>query len=154
MDRPLLFLWNWLRLDASLDLAVHEVLHELANVLGSELLSLGEGELEVLDGFLDGKCRELVRLEVEVTGVSTKGLGVNGRKIDLAPVFLGYRSKGVREFRSLLGRLREDVGEGNTSLIEWINHDSLYHRYDKHLRPCNRNRSPDQPLQSREPKHS
>ena len=128
MDRPLLFLWNRLGLDASLDLAVQEILHELADILGGEGLGLVKGELEVLDGLLDSKRREFLGLEVEVSSVSTKGLGVNGRDVDLAPVFLRYGSKDVRELLSLLGRLGEDVGEGNTSLMERINHGFPVHR--------------------------
>lgn len=111
-----LLLRDRLTLDAGLNFAVYEVLSELANILGIELLVLWVGELLVLLDFLDGKGRELVSFEVEVTGVGSKGLGVNGSEVDLALVLLSnglhFKSEGV----TLLGGFGEDVSQWDTGL--------------------------------------
>jgi hypothetical protein len=104
-----------LGLDAGLDLAGNKVVKELGNLLCGEVSAL-EGELLVLLGVLDGEGGPLANLEVEVTGVLTEGLGVDGSKVDLALVLLGDRLEGGGKSLTLLGSLGEDVGEGNTSL--------------------------------------
>ena len=63
---PFLFLGNWLRLDAWLDLAVKEALHKGANVLLRDLLLLVIGELLVLDDLLDGEGGPFAVLQIEV----------------------------------------------------------------------------------------
>ena len=104
----LLFLWDGLGFDAWFKLALNEVLDESADLLLSELVAL-EGVLLVLDGLLDGERWEGVGGEVEVGSVSTKGFGVNGSKIELAPVLLCNRLEGLGELSSLFRGLCEDI---------------------------------------------
>jgi hypothetical protein len=114
-DGTLLGLGDGLRLDARLNLASGEVLNELGNVVMCDLLLLVEGELLVLDNLLDGERGELVSLEVQVTGVSAEGLGVNCGKVDLALELLSDGLEGIAKLLALLRSLREDVCEGNAS---------------------------------------
>jgi hypothetical protein len=58
-----LFLWDRLRLDTRLDLAVNVILHKLAHVLLRDLCS-AEWELLILDGILNGEGRPLAHLQV------------------------------------------------------------------------------------------
>lgn len=67
-----LLLRNRLALDAGLHLAINEILNEVTDFLLRKLLGLIQGELLVLDGFLDGKGGPLVNFEVEVTSVGSK----------------------------------------------------------------------------------
>ena len=112
----IVLLRNRLAFDARLNLAINKVLGELCNILGVKLLVLWVGEFLVLLNFLDGKGGELVGLEVQVTGVSSKGLGIDGSEVDLALVLLSnglqLKSQGV----TLLGSLGEDVGQGDAGL--------------------------------------
>ena len=114
-DGTLLGLGDGLRLDAGLDLASVELLNELGNAVVGDLLLLVEGELLVLDNLLDSERGELVGLEVQVTGVSTESLGVNGSEVDLALVLLSDGLKSVSELLALLLGLREDVSKRDTS---------------------------------------
>jgi hypothetical protein len=115
-NRAFLGLGNRLRLDAGFDLASNEVVDESANVLLSNLLGLVEGVLLVLIGSLDSESGPLADLEVQVATVLTEGLGVDGREVDDALVFL---SKGLELFGervALFLGLGEDVGKGKTRL--------------------------------------
>jgi hypothetical protein len=94
-DGTVLLLWDWLALDAGLDLAVHEVLNEIADFLLCELLALIQGELLVLDSLLDGKGGPLVHFKIQITGVGAEGFGVNDGEVDLALVFLGNWLEGL-----------------------------------------------------------
>jgi hypothetical protein len=111
-----LLLWDRLRLDAWLDLARVELLNEFANLLGSNGLAVLVGEFLVLDGVLDGKGGPFANLEVQVSSMLTKSLGVNGCEVDLAMVLLGEGLEVLGEALALLLGLGEDVGERNTSL--------------------------------------
>ena len=111
-----LLLRNGLRLDAWLDLAVNKVLDEFIHIIVGELLGLVEGELLVLDCFLDGEGGPLVRLKVEVAGVSTERFGVNGCEANCSFVFLGERLEGLSQFGALFWGFREDVRERDASL--------------------------------------
>lgn len=114
-DGALLGLGDGLRLDRGLDLASNKVINELLDGVGGDLLLLVEGELLVLGGILDGESGELVGLEVQVAGVSTESLGVNGSKVDNTTQGLSDGLKGLAKLLALLGGLGEDVREGNAS---------------------------------------
>lgn len=111
----LLGLGDGLRLDGRLNLASNEVVNELLDGVGGDLLLLVEGELLVLDGLLDGEGGELVGLEVQVAGVSTESLGVNGGEVDDTTLGLSNGLEGLAKLLALLGGLGEDIGEGNAS---------------------------------------
>ena len=72
LDRTFLLLGNWLRFNACLHFAVHEILHKSTNVIVSEFLVLVEREFLVLDCFLDGECWPFVDLKVQIPGVCTE----------------------------------------------------------------------------------
>lgn len=114
-DGTVVGLRDGLGLDAGLHLAGRELLNELGDVIVGDLLLLVKGELLVLDGLLDGERGELVGGEVEVAGVSTERLGVDGSEVDLAAVLLSDGLQGGAKFLTLLGGLGEDVGEGKAS---------------------------------------
>ena len=95
LDGAFLLLRDRLRLDTWLNFAVEETLDKGTNVLLGELLFLVEGELLVLDGFLDSEGGEHAVLEVQVFGVCAKRLGVDCGKVDLAFVLF---SKGFEGF--------------------------------------------------------
>ena len=67
-----MLLWDGLRLDARLDLAIDKVLNESANIVMGKLLVLIEGELLIFDGFLNGECGPLIDLQIQVAGVRTE----------------------------------------------------------------------------------
>lgn len=113
-DGALLGLGDGLGLDAGLNLAGNEVVDELGNLVVGDLLLLVEGELLVLGDLLDSERGELVGLEVQVAGVSTESLSINGGEVDLAAVLLSNGLESLGELLSLLGGLGEDVGKGNT----------------------------------------
>lgn len=120
-DWALLLLWNWLALDAWLNLAGNEVLDEFSNLLLAESLGragLGVGELLVLGGVLDSESWPCADLEVEVACVLTESAGVDGCKVDLALVLLSDRLEGLGESLALLGGLSENVGERDSGLEE------------------------------------
>ena len=93
--RTFLLLWDWLALDAGLDLAVYKVLYKVADFLLGELLALIKWELLVLDSLLDGKSGPLVDLKVEVAGVCAEGFGIDDSEIDFALVFLSNWLEGL-----------------------------------------------------------
>ena len=73
-DWAFLGLGNRLRLNAGLRLAIKNVLDKFTNVLGLELLVLVIGVLGMLLGVLDGKGREFLRVQVEVSSVGPNSL--------------------------------------------------------------------------------
>jgi hypothetical protein len=107
-DRTLLFLWNRLRLDAGLQFAINKVLDECADSLLCELVAL-EWVFLVLDSLLDGKCGPTVCRKVEVTGMGTKCLCIDGGQVDLALIFLGNWLQDSRECDSLFRSFGKDV---------------------------------------------
>lgn len=94
-DGSVLLFGDGLAFDAGLDFAVDEGLDEVADFFLRELFALVQGELLVLDGFLDGEGRPLVYFEVQVAGVGAEGFGVNDGEVDLALVFLGNGLEGL-----------------------------------------------------------
>lgn len=64
LDGSLLLLWDGLRLDAGLNLAVHKVLDEGSDSLFGQFFALVEGELLVLDGFLNSESGPFVGFKV------------------------------------------------------------------------------------------
>jgi hypothetical protein len=116
-NRSLLSLGDGLGLQARLNLAVKDVLDELADVLGINLLGLVVRVLGVLGGVLDGESRELLGLKVEVTSVSAEELSVKGNNVDGSTVALSDGTEVSSELLTLLGSLGKDVSQGNTSLI-------------------------------------
>jgi hypothetical protein len=115
-DWAILRLWNRLALDAGLDAAGDELVNESSDGLGSDFLGLVKGILFVLDGVLDGKGRPLANLEIEVTGVLAKGLGIDCSKVDLGAVLLGNGLQLLGEGSAFFFGFSEDVGERNTGL--------------------------------------
>lgn len=112
----LLGLGDGLGLNAGLNLAAKDVLDELADLLGVNLLGLLEGVLGVLGDILDSEGGEVLGLEVQVAGVGTEELGVEGDDVDFTAVLLGDGTEVSGELLALLGGLGEDVGKGNTGL--------------------------------------
>ena len=110
-----MLLWNGLRLDARRQLAIDKVLDESSDFLLGELVTL-EWVLLVLDSLLDGERREGVGRKIEVTGMSTEGLGIDGCDVDFASEFLSHRFEGLGELGALLFGLSEDVAQRKTSL--------------------------------------
>lgn len=115
-DRALLGLGDGLRLDARLDLAINDILDELANLLGIDLLGLVVRVLGILGGLLDSEGRELLRLQVKVTRVRAEQLGVEGDNVDIAAVLLSDGAEVLGELLALLGSLGEDVRQWDTGL--------------------------------------
>ena len=115
-DRAFLGLRDRLGLDAGLNLAVEDILHELGDVLLDNLLVLVVGELGVCLGVLDGEGGPLGGVEVQVSTVGTERLCVNGGHVKGTLVLLGDGLQGLSEFGTFLRSLREDVGERNASL--------------------------------------
>lgn len=91
LDGPFLLLRDGLRLDARVDLAVHEVLDESADVLFGQLLALVKGEFLVLDGLLNSEGGPLVGFKVQIARMSAKGFGVDGCEADYALVLFSNR---------------------------------------------------------------
>lgn len=117
--RALLLLRDRLRLDGWLDLASHIFVNELANVLGRKLLLRALGrvrELLALLRVLNGKGGPVADLEVQVATVLAKGLGVDGREVDLALLLLSNGLESLRKLLALLRGLGEDVCERDASL--------------------------------------
>jgi hypothetical protein len=82
-----LLLWDRLRLDTGLDLAINIILDKLAHVLFGDFGS-AEWELLVFDSVLNGEGRPLAHLKVQVSGVCAKCFGINCRKVNFALEFL------------------------------------------------------------------
>ena len=115
-DGSLLGLGDGLGLDARLNLATQDVLDELADLLGVELLLLVVGVLGVLAGLLDSEGGELLRLQIQVAGVSTEELSIQGNNVDVTAVLLSDGTEVLGELLTLLSGLGEDIGQGDTSL--------------------------------------
>ena len=119
-DWSLLLLWNWLALDAWLDLASAEVLNELGKELQGKLLditSLSVWELLVLGGVLNGESWPLANFEVEVASVLAESLCVDGGEVDLALESLGESLEVLGKRFALVGGGGEDVGEWESGLV-------------------------------------
>ena len=114
----LLAFGNGLGLDAGLNFAINHVLDELSNLLGVNLLGLVVWVLSILGGLLDRKSGEGLGLQVEVSSVGTEQLGVEGDNVDLPAVLSSDRTEVLGELLALFGGLREDVGQGKSSLRE------------------------------------
>ena len=119
-DRAFLLLWDGLRLDAWLDLSGNEVINELADFLLSELLGLVIRKLLVLVRLLDSESRKLADLEVEVSGMLTESLGINGSEVDGTLVLDGEGLQLFRKLFTLFSGFGEYVGEGDTSLFNSV----------------------------------
>ena len=117
LNRALLLLWDWFRLDARLRLAVNEVLDEFGNIIMSDLLLLVKGELLVLDGLLDGESGPLVGREVEISSMRTERFSINSSKVDSTLMLCGKRLEGLGEFFALFWGLCEDIGKWKSSLV-------------------------------------
>jgi hypothetical protein len=115
-NRSLLSLGNRLGLEARVNLAVEDILDELADILGINLLVLVVRVLGVLGGVLDSESRELLGLKVEVAGVSAEELSIESNNVDSSTVGLGNGTEISSELLTLLGSLSEDVSQGNTGL--------------------------------------
>ena len=115
-DRAVLGLWDGLRLDAGLDLAVKDILDELGDVFLDNLLGLVVRVFGVVGGILNGERGPLLSVEVQISTVSSESLGVNGCEVESTLVLLGNGLQGSGVFLTLLRGLSEDIGEGNPSL--------------------------------------
>lgn len=147
-NRTLLLLGDGLRLDAGLDLAVQDLLDELANLLGIDLLALVVGELRALGGVLNGEGRELLGVEVQVVGVSAESLSIDGSNVDSAAVLLSNGLEVLSELLALLGSLSEDVGQRNARLVTTIvsqYETCILDRNVLYIPTCNPRRCPGRP---------
>ena len=115
-DWAFLGLGNRLRLDARLRLAIKNILDKFTNVLGLELLVLVIGVLGMLLGVLDGKGREFLRVQVEVSSVGAEQLSIDCGDVDSALVFLGNRLEVLGKLIALLLGFGENVCQWNTGL--------------------------------------
>ena len=115
-DGALLGLRNRLRLDAGINLAIKNILDELANLLGINLLGLVVGVLGVLGGLLDGKSRELFGLQVQIAGVGPESLRVKGDDVNLTTVLFSNRAEVLGEFLALFLSLGKNVSQRNPGL--------------------------------------
>ena len=116
LNRAFLLLRNRLRLDAGGDLAIDEVLDECANVGVGKLLLLIERKLLILDRLLDGESWPFAIFEIQVTGVCTESLGINGGEADNTLVLLCERLELSGQLSALLWGFREYVGQWDASL--------------------------------------
>lgn len=116
LNGTLLFLRNRLRLDARVNLAVNEVLHECANIIVCKLLVLVKRKFLVLDGLLDGEGGPLAVFEVQIASVCAEGLSVDGSEAEDSLVFLCKGLELSGQLSALLRGFSKDVSEGNTSL--------------------------------------
>lgn len=65
---------------------------------------------------MDGEGGELLGLEVQVAGVGTEELSVQGDDVDFTTVLLGDGAEVLSELLTLLSGLGEDVGQGKAGL--------------------------------------
>lgn len=114
--RAFLFLGNGLRFDAGLNLAVKDLLDEFTNIFGLNLLLLVIRVFRVFFRVLDGEGREGLRVEVEVSSVGAKQLGVNGGNVDGTLVLLSNGLEVLGELFTLLLGFGENVCQWDTSL--------------------------------------
>lgn len=115
-DGTVLALGDGLGLDARLNLALKDVVDKCSNGLLGDLLVLIEGILLAVVDVLDSESGELITDEVEVVGMRTESLSVDGSDIDLALVLLGDRPEHSSELIALFLGLGEQVGKGNAGL--------------------------------------
>lgn len=116
-NRSLLGLGDGLGLETRFNLALKDVLDELADILGINLLGLIVRVLGVLGSVLDSESRELLGLKVKVAGVSAEELSIKGNNVDSSTVVLSDGTEISSELLALLGSLGKDVSQGNTGLI-------------------------------------
>lgn len=116
----LLRLGDRLGLDAGLDLALQDILDELTDFLGDDLLRLVVGVLGVLGDVVDHERGKLGGVEVEVSRVGAKRLGVDGGDVDLTLELLGDGLELLGERGALLLGLREDVRQGDAGLSDVV----------------------------------
>lgn len=72
LHRSLLLLWDGLRLDTGLHLAINEILDKISDSFLGQFLALVEGELLVLDGFLDSESGPFVDFKIQIACVSAE----------------------------------------------------------------------------------
>jgi hypothetical protein len=84
-DRAFLSLGNRLALDAWVELSGNEIIHELANSFLGEFGAI-KGKFLIFVRFLNGEGGPLANFQIEVSGMCTKRLSINGGKVDLALV--------------------------------------------------------------------
>ena len=109
LHRTFLLLWDWLGLDAWVDLAVNKVLYEFTDRVCRELVALIKGKFAVIRDFLDRKCRPCIRLEVEIASMSPKSLRVNRGESDGTFMLLSERFESFGEFFPLIFSFCENV---------------------------------------------
>lgn len=110
LNRALLLLWDWLRLDAGVNLAVNEFLDKCADFIVCDFLVLVEGEFLVLDSLLDSESWPFAIFEVEVASMCAERLGVNGGEADDTFVLLCQRLEFSGQFSALLWGFRKYIG--------------------------------------------
>ena len=110
LNRTLLLLWNWLRLDAGVNFALNKFLDEGADLVVCDFLGLVKGEFLVLNSLLDSKCGPFAVFEVEITSVCAECLGINGGEAEDPFVLLCQWLKFNCQFSPLFWGLREYVG--------------------------------------------
>lgn len=115
--RAFLSLRNGLGLNTGVNLAIENVLNELANFLSINLLGLIPRELGVLSGILDSEGREFLRVEVEIGSMGTKQLGVESSKVDLSTVLFSEGLEVSSKLLALLSGISEDIGQWDASLF-------------------------------------
>lgn len=86
LDGSFLLLRNGLRLDAGFNFAVDKVLDKLSDIVVRNFFGLVIGKFQVLHGFLNRKGGEFIGFKVQVSGVGTKGFGINNSKVYFALV--------------------------------------------------------------------
>jgi hypothetical protein len=116
-DGALLGLGNGLRLDARVNLSVKDVLNELADILGVNLLGLIVRVLGILAGILDRESRELLGLKVEVSCVGAEELGIEGDNVNSSAVLLSDGTEISGKLLPLLRCLGKDISQGDTGLV-------------------------------------
>ena len=94
LDRALLLLGNRLRLDAGLNLAIDEVLDELADFIMCDLLVLAVGELGILNGVLNGEGGPFPFFKIQISSVCAKSFSVYCCEVDGSLVLLREGLKG------------------------------------------------------------
>lgn len=97
-----------LRLDARLDLACNKVIEELSDILLRNLFT-SERELLVLDSLLDGKRWEFAFWKVQVGGMSSVRLRVDGGEVYHALMLGGNGLEEVHKLGSFFWSLGEDI---------------------------------------------
>jgi hypothetical protein len=115
-NRSFLGFRNRLRFDTGLNLAIKDILDELLDVFGIDFLGLIVRVLGVLLRILDSESGECLGVKVEVSGVGTEHLGINGGDVDGSLVLLSNGLEFLRILITLLLGLSEDVCERDTGL--------------------------------------